>query len=311
MLAVRAPRITRDRGWAYEIKWDGVRTLAYWDGVELVLRSRRGRSVTSTYPELGAVASGQPVILDGEIVALDETGRPSFERLQGRMNVRDRGQVAQAVEQIPITFVVFDLLFQGNAPVIEEPWTQRRHRLESLELGDPAVVSQVVDDIDPLWEFVRQRGIEGVVAKRRASPYRPGVRSDDWKKRTVVRTMRAVIGGYTVGEGGRHGLFGSLLMGLWDGDRLRWIGAVGTGFSNESLRLIRGALDQMVVAASPFHRNAEVPRDVVWVDPQLVAVIEFKEWTSYGRLRAPSFKGFSDDPVDTVTWENEGPQSTG
>ena len=307
MLAVRAQSIVRGDVWAYEMKWDGVRTLLYWDGTQVVLRSRRGNDVTATYPEIGRPATSEGAVLDGEIVALDDSGRPSFGRLQGRMNLQHAGQIRTAVTQTAVTYVVFDLLFHGR-DITTLPWLERRERLEAMQLADPCVVSAVVDDPDPLWEFVVDRNIEGMIAKRRDSTYQPGVRSPDWRKTSVTRTLRAVVGGFTTGQGRRNARFGSLQLGLWQGSALRWIGSVGTGFDDKALRLIREALDSMVVQESLFIADPDFPRHVTWVAPRLVAMVEYKEWTSAGRLRAPSFKGFTDDPVETVTWETEGPQ---
>lgn len=307
MLAVRAPSIVAGPEWVYEIKWDGVRTLLFWDGATVLLRSRKGRDVTATYPELSGFVSPHPVVLDGEIVALDEAGRPSFERMQGRMNIARAGPAAL---EIPITYVAFDLLYAEH-DLTGLAWSERRERLESLVLPAPCALSHVVDDPQPLWDFVVKRGIEGVVAKRRDSPYVPGVRSSDWRKTTVVRSLRAVVGGFTAGDGGRQGEFGSLLIGLGTPEGLRWIGAVGTGFDHAALAAIRSALDEMRVDDCPFVEDPEMPRGAAWVSPQLVAVVEFKEWTRHGRLRAPSFKGFSDDPVTSVTWDTEGPAAPG
>ena len=146
-----------------------------------------------------------------------------------------------------------------------------------------------------------------MVAKRIDSPYRPGTRSPDWRKVARVDQVRAVVGGFLPGEGSRAATFGSLLLGLVDGDRLRYIGSVGTGFDGPTLHAIRAALDQMVQPISPFHSDTEIPGPARFVAPSLTALVEFKEWTGAGKLRAPSFKGFTDDDWETVTWSSEGP----
>ena len=158
-----------------------------------------------------------------------------------------------------------------------------------------------------LWEAIRQQALEGMVAKKTDSPYRPGARSEDWRKISRVEQVRAVVGGFIAGDGSRSDTFGSLLLGLADGERLRHIGSVGTGFDQPTLQAIRQALDQMVRPDSPFADNSEIPHDATFVDPQLVATVEFKEWTRVGKLRAPSFKGFTDDPPEAATWQEEGP----
>jgi bifunctional non-homologous end joining protein LigD len=158
-----------------------------------------------------------------------------------------------------------------------------------------------------MWGFVQERGMEGLVAKRLGSRYRPGQRSADWRKVPSLVSTRAVVAGYTPGSGGRSATFGGLLLGLWDGDRLRFIGSVGTGFDDAALRAIRAALDELRTERSPFSLDASLPAEAVWVEPRLVAVVQFREWTEAGRLRAPVFKGFSDESVASITWEEEGP----
>jgi bifunctional non-homologous end joining protein LigD len=156
---------------------------------------------------------------------------------------------------------------------------------------------------------VRDRGLEGIVAKRVDSRYEPGVRSGSWRKIPAYRWVRTVVGGFTKGEGGRSGTFGALLVGLWTGGRLRYVGSLGSGFSDRDLGAIREALDEMTVDEAPFIDPAGLPRGATFVVPSLVAAVQFREWTSAGRLRGPSFKGFTDDPLDSVTWDEEGPAS--
>ena len=306
MLATPWSAAFSDSGWMFEVKWDGVRALLTWDG-SVSLRSRSGRDITAVYPEMGGFSHSGPCVLDGEIVAFDEVGRPSFADLQRRMNLAGKIKVAEAVRAVPVTYVAFDLLYDGQ-DVTAWPIEQRLQRLASIELPAPLVRSEVVEtDGEALFAAVVGEGLEGIVAKRHGSLYRPGVRSPDWRKVPHLRAVRAVVGGFTSGDGGRTGTFGSLLLGLWAGERLRWIGSVGTGFDDASLRAIRSALDEMTVDGCPFDSVAELPADSTWVAPHLVARVEFKEWTKAGRLRAPSFKGFVPDPEEEVTWEAEGP----
>lgn len=302
MLATPWPEWFADEAWQWELKWDGIRAIVTIDD-GISIRSRRGNDVTARYPEIGAGHVERPVVLDGEIVAFDGE-RPSFERLQSRMNLSSPGLIEASMARTPVTYVVFDLLYDGGE-IVDLPWDERRARLEGMALPDRMVVADVFADPEPLWSFVLARGIEGIVGKRVDSPYRPGVRSPDWRKVAAFATVRAVVTGFTPGEGGRSGTFGSLLLALWDGDRLRPIGTVGSGFDDRSLRAIRGALDEMVVAELPI--EGEIPRDAVLVRPALVAAVQYREWTSAGRLRAPSFKGFTDDPSEAITWEAEGP----
>ena len=296
-----------DPGWLFEVKWDGVRAILTLDGGACSVRSRSGRDITEVYPELHGFTSPKTAVLDGEIVAFDEADRPSFEALQQRMNLTGGTKTADAARTIPVTYVVFDLLFDGE-DVTGRPIEERLSRLKAIDLKAPLVSSEVIEgEGEALFAVVIERGLEGIVAKRRGSPYRPGIRSSDWRKVSHLRIVRAVVGGFTPGEGGRADTFGSLLLGLWDGIQLRWIGSVGTGFDDASLRAIREALDEMTVEARPFHPDPGLPEAGRWVAPHLVARVEFKEWTKAGRLRAPSFKGFVSSPSEETTWEAEGP----
>jgi bifunctional non-homologous end joining protein LigD len=311
MLAGRRPAPFVDPDWAFELKWDGVRAVVSWDGATVTLWSRTGNDISATYPELGDFRAERPLVLDGEIVTLDDTGRPSFEKLQRRMNLSGPQEIATAVHTVPVSYVAFDVLFDGD-DITDRPWDTRRERLDALHLEPPFVTSAVVmADPTSLWRLVEERGLEGIMAKRRASPYRPGARSNDWLKITRFRQVRALVGGFLPGDGARAGIFGSLLLGLWDAGSLRWIGAVGSGFSGAALRAIRETLDVLETADSPFAPDAETPANAVWVEPRLVALVQYKEYTSAGRLRGPSFKGFTDDDPTTITWEREGPGGPG
>jgi len=307
MLAVPWPGPFVDDAWTFELKWDGVRALLEWDGGRVRLVSRRGDDITARYPEFAGLSAERPVVLDGEIVALDEQNRPSFERLQARINLTGPARVAAAAVRTPVSFVAFDVLLDGEE-VTAAPIEERRARLGAIALPAPIVAGTVIPaDPAPLWQFVIDRGLEGIVAKRAGSRYRPGVRSPDWRKIAHYRRVQAVVGGFTPGKGGRGGTFGALQLGLWDGPELRWIGGVGSGFDDRALAAIRAALDEMTVADCPFAADPELPRDGVWVEPRLVALVQFKEWTSTGRLRGPSFQGFTDDGPDAASWADEGP----
>jgi len=307
MLATPWPAAFSDADWLYEIKWDGVRLLLFWDGTRALLRTRRGRDATETYPELGGFTAPRPCVLDGEIVALDDTGRPSFERLQQRMNVTEVRRSSELAGSIPLSYVLFDVLYEGD-DLTAQPLAERRERLEGLELAAPCVVSDVVPgEGEDLFAFVTANQLEGMVAKRRSSRYQPGARSADWRKVPYRRQVKAVVGGFTLGDGSRSGTFGSLLVGLATTGGLRWIGAVGSGFPDSTLRAVRDALDLQTIDRCPFVEPPLVAAPAVWVDPRLVAVVEFKEWTRAGRLRAPVFKGLSNADPDDVTWEAEGP----
>ncbi len=307
MLAVPWPRPFSDDEWTFELKWDGVRGLLCWDGDSARLTTRSGNDVIARYPEVAGMQAARPVVLDGEIVAIDDEGRSSFERLQARIHLSSPMQVADAAERVPINYVVFDLLADGE-DVTGAPIEERRARLHALDLSAPIVEGSVVaGDAAGLWQSVIDRSLEGIVAKRARSRYRSGVRSSDWRKITRLRRARAVIGGFTAGRRGRRDTFIALQLGLWDGPDLRWIGAVGAGFDERSLRTIRSALDQMILGWCPFVEEPELPLDTVWVHPRLVALVQYTEWTASGRLRAAWFKGITDDPPDAASWTDEGP----
>ncbi|MEX1271877.1 MAG: non-homologous end-joining DNA ligase [Acidimicrobiia bacterium] len=303
MLATRWPDVTDDPDWIHEIKWDGVRAIASGDGS---IRSRNGNRIESSYPELAGTVPANAVV-DGEIVAFDTDGRPSFQALQARMHVRSPS--AGLVVATPVTLVVFDLLDDGT-PLVDQPWFERRTRLDRIGFARSVLVTDPHDDGSALFDAVVGLGLEGIVSKRRDSPYRPGRRSEDWRKTVNRHTCEAVVIGTLAGTGSRSSTFGSLALGLRHGDLFRYVGSVGSGFDQATLRAVADALAQMERLDPPGVRDAEtVPTPVRWVEPQLVAVIEFASWTADGRLRAPVFKGFSATPPGEVTWEREGPES--
>ena len=287
--------------WLFDAKYDGVRAIVSVDTSGVDVRSRTGNDMTHSYPELTALLEvGPGTILDGEIIAYDDLGIPSFERLQGRMH-------RSGPSTIPITFLVFDLLASGGQLRLEEPIEDRIERLRQIDLPTPCETSlSIVGDGAALYAATAERGMEGIVAKRLESRYRPGERSSDWRKIPHIQRTRAVVGGFTESDGA--GAFGALLLGMWTGDRLRFVGSVGTGFDQAAASAIREALDQITLHASPFVDDQAIPT-ASFVFPHLVAEIAFKQWTAAGRLRAPSFKGISDRQTETVTWEAEGPDS--
>ena len=301
MLATRWPKVTDATGWVHEVKWDGVRAIASGDGT---IRSRNGNRIETSYPELSDRVAPN-LILDGEIVAFDADGRPSFQALQSRMHVR-QPRPAQVAET-PVTFMVFDVLFDGEL-LVDQAWDDRRRRLEELGFAAPLVLVDTHDDGRALFDAVVTHDLEGIVSKRRTSPYRPGRRSEDWRKTANRKTCEAVVIGSLQGTGARSQTFGSLALALWSGDRLRYIGSVGSGFDAATLRAVDAALEEMATSSPlPLEDATVVPAPVRWVVPNLVAVVEYASWTTEGRLRAPVFKGFSATAADEVTWVREGP----
>jgi bifunctional non-homologous end joining protein LigD len=321
MLATAAKRVPSGDGWAYELKWDGVRALAFMGADGLRLSVRRGDDTTGRYPELAGIAEalqGREAIIDGEVVAFDEDGDPSFGRLQRRMGLTDAGRIRQRVADTPVTYVAFDLLWLDGRSLLAEPYKHRRELLAELSFDGPCwqAPRHHLGDGEALFAAVRERGLEGVVAKRLGSAYRPGRRSPDWVKVQNRRRQELVIGGWMPGEGGRRRQLGSLLVGYWDAtpeeaerlgrpQRLVYAGGVGTGFTEASLGQLTDALAPHRRDTSPFEAgwNPEVKyaarireRGALnWVEPALVAEIEFLRWTHEDTVRAASFKGLRDD----------------
>ncbi|MFQ5517859.1 MAG: non-homologous end-joining DNA ligase [Acidimicrobiia bacterium] len=306
MLASPWPEPFSDDDWSFEVKWDGVRVLLYWDGETTRLRSRSGRDITDTYPEVKGFCAPAPLVIDGEVVAMDSDGRPSFERLQSRMNLSAPGRITSSGAAVPVSFIAFDLPhFRGD--FTHAPLEERRAELDNLDLPSGFVTSEAVDGAgDAIWQFVTGRGLEGMIAKRKGSRYTPGERSPDWRKIPRRMRARAVVAGFTPGSGARTETFGALVLGMWRHGSLQCVGSVGTGFDDGSLSAIREALGEMTLERSPFPPDQDVPT-ATWVHPALVAVVEFKEWTVAQRMRAPAFVGFTDDDPLDVTWDAEGP----
>jgi bifunctional non-homologous end joining protein LigD len=304
MAAVLATGVPRDdENWAHEIKWDGIRAIAYCETGRLRLESRTLRDITSTYPELRAVAAelgSTEAVLDGEIVAFDEDGKPSFERLQGRMNLASEAAVRRRMGDCPVTYLVFDLLHLDGRSLMELPYTERRERLEDLSLDGPnwQTPSYHRGDGESLLNLTRQRGLEGLVAKRLDSRYLPGRRTHAWLKVKNLMGQELVIGGWLPGQGRRAGTLGALLVGYHeddDGERhLRYAGRVGTGFTDDELDRLAGLLEPLRTKKRPF-TGRQPPREAIFVEPKLVAEVAFREWTNARTLRAPVYKGLRPD----------------
>lgn len=288
-------------GWAFEMKWDGVRTLAYVDGGEARLISRNDIDMSVAYPEITPLAAAmrdRSAVLDGELVSFDEHGRPSFRRLQKRMHVGDRSAAARLAETDPAALLLFDVLYLDGRSLLREPYTVRRSVLEELALDARAwqTPPAFVGGGGAAVAASQQQGLEGVMAKRLASPYQPGRRSPDWVKIKNVRTQEVVIGGWTPGNGRRAGMIGALLLGLPGPDGLAYLGKVGTGFTSAMLRDLAADLEPLATSENPF---AQIPRadarDAHWVTPRLVGEVVFTEWTGDQRLRHPAWRGLRPD----------------
>ncbi len=300
MLALAGP-VPRGPGWAFEFKWDGVRAIVGAAGGAVRLTSRLGNDVTAGYPELagvGALTGGRPVLLDGEIVALDAAGRPNFGLLQDRMHVRH--PPAELRERVPVSFYAFDLLHLDGHPLLALPYDERRDRLLALDPPAGVLVPPAFTDVDgaQLLEVARAHRLEGVVAKRRGARYEAGRRSPAWVKTALSHTQEVLVGGWTPGEGRRTRTFGSLLLGAHDADgRLRYLGHVGTGFRDLVLDDLVARLRPLRRPTSPF--DEQVPREHArharWVEPVLVGEVEYRLMTRDGRLRHASWRGLRPD----------------
>ncbi|HZS23986.1 MAG TPA: DNA ligase D [Gaiellaceae bacterium] len=293
MLATPAEALPTGGDWVYEVKWDGYRALGYVRGGEARLVSRNGNDLTARFPEvakaLAKAARSPECVVDGEVCALDENGRPSFSAMQ------------QGKRGTPLVYEVFDVLEIDGAPVLDLPLVERRVRLEALL--DASVrtvqVSGFFDDGEALLEAAREQHLEGVMAKRPQSRYSEGKRTREWLKVKTHGRQEFVICGWTKGQGRREGRFGSLVLGAYRGREVHWVGNCGTGFTERTIDELLAKLEPLRTDASPFREVPKMPKvrkgDVTWVRPELVCEVEFAEWTHDGHLRAPSFQGLRDD----------------
>jgi bifunctional non-homologous end joining protein LigD len=290
---------TDDERWAYEMKWDGIRGLAFIEQGKPRLMTRNQIEVTKRYPELvglGTALDGHSAILDGEIVGFDDAGKPRFEALQQRMGL-EGGHHSKARPEVPIAYIAFDLLHLDGASLLNEPYEQRRAALEALGLESDhwQTPPSVVGGGTAMLQASKEQGLEGVVAKRLGSRYEPGKRSGVWTKVKNVHRQEFVIGGWIPGEGRRSGGLGSVVVGYYQDGRLISAGSVGTGFSNQMLAEMAKLLAPLERADNPFS-GGKVPKETRFVEPRVVCEVEFAEWTSRSaELRHPSFKGLRID----------------
>jgi bifunctional non-homologous end joining protein LigD len=296
--------------WAWELKWDGIRALAYVDGGRIRLFTRNGNEVTHRYPELRGLGNAigprdaafgpRDAVLDGEMVALDENGRPSFELLQSRMHVESANVIRRLAGEVPAVYMVFDLLWLDGHSLMSLPYRERRARLLELDLTGSSwqAPPHEVGDGAATREVSERFGLEGVVAKRLDSIYEPGRRSRQWIKIKYTTRQEFVVGGWLPGERGRSGTVGSLLVGYYEGEGnarvLRYAARVGSGLRGADLEYLDRALAELVRPTSPF-ATGSTPKGARWVEPDLVVDVRFTEWTNSGGLRAPVFLGYRTD----------------
>lgn len=319
MLATLADGPIQAPGWVYEPKYDGIRAIVELEPKGAVrLWSRLGNEKTSQFPEIAAGLAAlarkltRPVVIDGEVVALDTRGRPAgFQQLQGRIHLSASRDIESAAESMPTAFIAFDLLADGTEDVRRLPLRDRRPRLERLfaSVRDPTLrlSEQVADDGRPLKARAEKEGWEGLIAKEAGAPYQSGRRSPSWRKLKIVKRQEFVVGGWTEPRQTRSH-FGALLLGVHDdAGRLRYVGHTGTGFDQKELSRVYALLKAREVRESPFAMRVKTNEPAHWVRPELVAEVKFTEWTADGKLRHPVYLGLRDDKrAEGVTVESQG-----
>jgi bifunctional non-homologous end joining protein LigD len=299
MHAEPAERVFDAPEWAWEPKLDGYRAIAFLEEGEVRIRSRRGQDLTPAFPRLAAQLGGQQVdrmILDGEIVALDESGKPSFQALQSRVQLKTAREISAAEGKTPAAFYCFDLLHFAGLSLRAAPYSDRRRWLEQCLLPSPLVQLVHVSDIGTdLLDASLASGFEGVIGKRRNSVYESGRRSGAWLKVKSTKSGDFLVGGYTAGKGVRARL-GALLVGhRQPGGKLRYCSHVGSGFDEQTLADAMSRLAPLRTKDCPFAETPPLPKPTTWVEPKLVAEVKFQDWTADGALRAPVFLRFRDD----------------
>jgi bifunctional non-homologous end joining protein LigD len=303
------PPTSEDDRYGYEMKWDGVRAVVYAEGGRVRAMSRNDRDITPSYPELrglGEALGARQCVLDGELVAFGPGGRISFGALQSRMHVTAPAAVRRLSNEVPVTYLIFDILHLDGEPTIDRPYTERRALLEGLELSGPrwGTPPYFTGDGERALNTSHAQGLEGVLAKRLDSVYRPGRRSPDWIKVKHVRMQEVVIGGWRPGQGRRTDTIGSLLLGIPEDGKLRYVGHVGTGFTQKMLADLTTQLRRIERKSCPFDPPPPRPhaKDAHWVSPKLVGEVQFGEWTGDGVMRHPSWRGLRPDksPSDVV-----------
>ena len=299
MKASLADRPPRGDDWFFEVKWDGVRAIAFIENEEVRLQSRTGVRCERQYPELAVIPhqlAARTAILDGEIAVLDEKGVSRFHLIQPRIANTDPNTIAHLVRSTPVVYFVFDLLYLDGYDLRQVEYARRRELLESILTPSPVLrISEAFPASagEALLDAARETGLEGILAKRAGSRYE-SKRSSDWLKIKIVGRQEFVIGGFTEPQGDRQ-YFGALVLGVYKNSKLHWVGNVGTGFDQKSLAELYSKLQPLITKDCPFVEIPNPSRGMTWVQPELVAEIKFANWTPDNRLRAPVFEGLRND----------------
>lgn len=295
MMARTAEKPFDDPDWVFEVKWDGIRAIAYL-GEDISLKTRNDNELIHKFPELHELSSLiDNAVLDGEIIIMKD-GKPDFKAVLKRNQATNPREIQEQAATSPATYVVFDILERDGESLIDIPLMSRLEALGVvLKPGKHVIQSMVVEEHGVnYYEAILKKDLEGIIAKRKDSTYTPGSRSPDWLKIKEVKTCDCVVFGYTKGEGSREHTFGALLLGLYDEGRPVFVGRVGTGFTDSNLTSIREQLDNSIIN-EPWFDEEDIPKDSTWVHPKLVAQVGYQEVTEDQRLRAPRFQGFRDD----------------
>jgi bifunctional non-homologous end joining protein LigD len=298
MLATLVDRPFSDQDWLFETKWDGVRVLVYRQGGKIKMITRNGKEVAFRYPELAGIAGSigaKEFVLDGEIVTFDEKGRSVFQWLQSRIGLKGKSDIAQQAREHPVVYCVFDLLYCDGYDLRRSPLASRKEQLAGLlRPSDHIRLSEhIVGEGEKRFREAQKARLEGLIAKLASSPYEEG-RSSLWLKIKTVLRQEVVIAGYTAPRGSRK-LFGALVVGLYEGRELRYVGHVGGGFTHRSLEQVHEQLHKLKTSKSPFAAPPPTNEPVRWVKPKLVCEVKFAEWTAAGLMRQPIFEGLRDD----------------
>ena len=317
MLATTVKESFNDKDWVFEIKWDGVRSIFFLHKTKGIfeIKSRSGKTITHRYPELvgplnSVIKCQESIILDGEIVVLDKNGLPSFQNHQKRMNVDCKADIEILSQEIPATYYIFDILYLNGKNLENLDFLHRRSIISQVVVNksNRVRISDFFEETGKeVFDNVKAMNLEGVVAKNKSSKYLQGNRSRDWLKIKAVRTQDCVVIGYTRGEGNRENYFGSLLLAVYYGRKLRFVGHIGSGFDFGQLDEIYSRIQEMKIEKCPVGYIPYTNRDPVWIEPKLVAEVKFSDWTQDKIMRAPIFLGFREDksPEECVLEEEK------